>query len=93
MAACRAGYGGFCRTVQVNFAVDLVTAPQWMWARYPDAGATDADGRKYGRMSWFHSLGNAAARQFLNHVLTHLINGYSGCIVAVQPVYNNAYQV
>ncbi|GIL48592.1 hypothetical protein Vafri_4654, partial [Volvox africanus] len=83
-----------CRntSLKVNFAVDLVTAPTWVWERYPDAISCDSDGRKYVRLSWFHSLGNAAAREFLTHVATHLANGYQGCIVAVQPVYNNAYQ-
>ncbi|GIM09853.1 hypothetical protein Vretimale_13654, partial [Volvox reticuliferus] len=79
-------------SLKVNFAVDLVTAPTWIWKRYPDAVSYDADGRKYGRLSWFHKLGNAAAGEFLTHVTTHLANGYQGCIVAVQPVYNNAYQ-
>lgn len=79
--------------VQVNLAVDLMSAPTWIWSRYPDAASHDADGRTYSRLSWFHGLSNAAARQFLSQVSMHLAKHYVGCIVALQPVYNNAYQV
>ncbi|GLC41863.1 hypothetical protein PLESTM_001259300 [Pleodorina starrii] len=85
-AACKS------TSLKVNMAVDLVTAPHWIWKRYPDAGAHDSDNRKYSRLSWFHTLSAGAGRNFLTNVATHLANGYAGCIVAVQPVYNNAYQ-
>ncbi|PNH04709.1 hypothetical protein TSOC_009088 [Tetrabaena socialis] len=72
--------------------LDLVAAPQWLWDRYYDARAFDSDGRNYTRLSWFHPLGGEAARAFLGKAAAHLAQAYPGCIQAIQPVYNNAYE-
>ncbi|GFR43114.1 hypothetical protein Agub_g4115 [Astrephomene gubernaculifera] len=78
--------------IKVDFIFDLLQPPKWIYQRYPDARAHDADNRTYAWMSWFHQLSNKEARRFLGASATYLQQNYPGCIQAIQPVYNNEYE-
>ncbi|KXZ54055.1 hypothetical protein GPECTOR_5g163 [Gonium pectorale] len=78
--------------LKVNLVLNVMNPPSWIWDRYPDARAVDADGRAYSHISWFHPLSGEAARRHLEAVSSHLARRYPDCAVAMQPVYNNAYE-
>ncbi len=78
---------------QVALVLDLARAPRWLFAKYPDARSQDSHGRSYELLSWSHEVANKAALGFLGDIAGHLAQTHSGCVTAMQPVYNNEYQV
>lgn len=78
---------------QVALVLDLARAPQWLFAKYPDARSKDSHGRSYELLSWSHEEANKAALGFLGDIAGHLAQTHRGCVTAMQPVYNNEYQV
>ncbi|KAG2487833.1 hypothetical protein HYH03_013550 [Edaphochlamys debaryana] len=87
--------GTVCSTtkLRVMMVVDLLRPPGWVRDRFPDSSPSDASGRLYtGHISWFHELGIKRGLAFLDVVARHLAGTYSGCAVAIQPVYNNEYE-
>lgn len=78
--------------LKVALVLDLARAPQWLFAKYPDARSKDSHGRSYELLSWSHEEANKAALGFLGDIAGHLAQTHRGCVTAMQPVYNNEYQ-
>eukprot|EP00198_Chlamydomonas_reinhardtii_P010301 XP_001699638.1 predicted protein [Chlamydomonas reinhardtii] len=78
--------------LKVAFLLDVVRAPAWVFAKWPDARAADSHGRKYELLSWFHEEARKQALQVVAEVTKHLVETHRDCVVAVQPVFNNEYE-
>ncbi|KAG2452940.1 hypothetical protein HYH02_002277 [Chlamydomonas schloesseri] len=78
--------------LKVAFILDMVRAPAWVFAKWPDARAADSHGREYQLLSLFHEEARKLAMQVVGEVTKHLVDTHRDCVVAVQPVFNNEYE-
>ncbi|KXZ54064.1 hypothetical protein GPECTOR_5g171 [Gonium pectorale] len=76
----------------VNIIIDMLRSPGWLFRKHPDSRAVDSGGRSYSHMSWFHTAANRLAIDMLRQLGEHMVKGFPGCVVAIQPVYNNEYE-
>ncbi len=77
----------------MDLVVDLRSAPDWVFQKYPGCFSVDSTGRKYEKaLSMFHKEANVAALGFLRNVSEHLAKKFEGCMVGIQPTYNNEYE-
>ncbi|GLC67903.1 hypothetical protein PLESTF_000621300 [Pleodorina starrii] len=85
--------------LKVAFILDMVRAPAWVFARWPDARAADSHNRHYPLLSWFHTDANRLALKVLGQVAAHLVGYHSraqgqggACVTSLQPAFNNEYE-